>query len=150
MTFPTADFTLKRRFSISQDALWHVLTDPREREAWGAPDDSMVLVLETADLREDGHERHRCGPADAPEFTVDTRWYRLDGPNGACFSETLTFQGMRAFTSLVTYRLATDGSGTQLEVHVAITSFDDEAVFAEVEAGWTSALDRLQTRTIAA
>ena len=150
MTFPTADFTLKRRFSISQDALWHVLTDPHEREAWGAPDDSMVLVLETADLREDGHERHRCGPAEAPEFTVDTRWYRLDGPKGACFSETLTFQGMRTFTSLVTYRLATDGSGTQLEVHVAVTSFDDETVFAEVEGGWRSALDRLQARSIAA
>ena len=150
MTFPTAHFTLKRRFSIPQDALWHVLTDPREREAWGAPDDSMVLVVETADLREDGHERHRCGPAEAPEFTVDTRWYRLDAPNGACFSETLTFQGMRTFTSLVTYRLATEGSGTQLDVHVAVTSFDDETIFAEVEGGWSSALDRLQARAVVA
>ena len=150
MPFPTADFTLTRRFSVPQSALWHILTDPHEREAWGAPDESMILTVERADLREDGQERHRCGPAEAPEFIVDTRWYRLDGPHGACFTETLTFQGARAFTSLVTYRLATEGPGTVLEVHVAITSFDDESVFAEVEGGWTSALDRLQNRAVAA
>jgi uncharacterized protein YndB with AHSA1/START domain len=150
MTFPTSEFTLERSFALPQDALWHILTDPKEREAWGTPDESMVLTVEKADLREDGHERHRCGPAEAPEFTVDTRWYRLEAPRAACFTESLTFQGMRTFTSLVTYRLATEGTGSKLEVHVAVTSFDDETVFAEVEGGWTSALDRLQARLVSA
>lgn len=150
MTFPTAEFSLTRDFALSQDALWHVLTDPKEREAWGTPDESMVLTMERADLREDGQERHRCGPAEAPEFYVDTRWYRLDGPHAACFTETLTFQGARAFTSLVTYRLTADGAGSRLEVNVAVTSFDGEEAIAEVKDGWTSALDRLQARLIAA
>ena len=150
MPFPTADFSLTRRFGISQDALWHILTDPKEREAWGAPDESMVLVMEKNDLRDDGREVHRCGPADDPMFTVDTRWYRLAAPADACFTETLTFQGARAFTSLVTYHLAADGAGSTLDVHVAVTSFDGDEVFGEVEAGWTSALDRLQARLVAA
>lgn len=150
MTFPTAEFSIERTFAVSQDALWHVLTDPKEREAWGAPDESMVLQIERADLREDGHERHRCGPAEAPMFFVDTRWYRLDAPHAACFTESLTFEGARAFTSLVTYRLSAQGTGAVLEVHVAVTSFDGEDAFAEVQDGWTSALDRLVARLNAA
>lgn len=150
MTFPTADFTLSRSFGLSPDTLWHLLTDSKEREAWGVPDDSMVLVMERADLRVDGHERHRCGPADAPDFLVDTRWYALNAPWGACFTETLIVGDARAFTSLVTYRLSQSGAGTALEVHVAVTSFDGPDAFAEVEAGWTNALDRLQARHVIA
>ena len=150
MPFATTNFTLSRRFGISQDALWHILTDPKEREAWGAPDENTTLVMEKADLREDGHELHRCGPAEAPEFSVETRWYKLDRPHAACFTETLTFQGARAFTSLVTYHLTTEGTGASLEVDIALVSFDGEEVFGEVEAGWTSALDRLQAKLVTA
>lgn len=150
MTFPTAEFTLNRSMPLAPGALWHILTDPKEREAWGAPDESMVLTVETSDMREGGFDRHRCGPVEEPMFFVETRWYRLETGQAACFTETVIFEGARAFTSLVTYRLAQEGTGTALEVNVAVTSFDDESVFAEVEGGWTGALDRLQSKLVAA
>ena len=147
MTPATGQFTLRRQFQTPREELWTNLTDPQARAAWGAPSDDHVLHLETADLREDGHERHRCGPADAPEYTVDTRWYKLEKPDYAAFTETLTFGGARVSVSLVTYDLETDPEGTRLEVGITVVSFEGPEMIEEHKSGWTSALAQLQTRT---
>ena len=84
MTPVTGHFTLDRSFAVGPDRLWTLLTDPKMREAWGAPNDDQLLVVEQSDLREGGADRHRCGPADAPDFEIDTNWYRLAAPQAAC------------------------------------------------------------------
>ncbi|MFA8388073.1 MAG: SRPBCC domain-containing protein [Pelagibaca sp.] len=143
MTAPIATFRLTRSIKASQDRLWHLLTDPKSRELWGAPTDEAVLVLETTDLREGGQDRHRCGPADNPEFTVDTHWYHLDTPTRACFSETVMAGGQRFGVSLVTYVLAPEDSATTLTVDVAVASMTGEDMQDDFQSGWTSGLDRL-------
>lgn len=142
MTIATLDF--ERGFDLPPARLWHLLTDAGMREAWGAPTDDARLVMEETDLRQGGLERHRCGPADAPDFTVETRWYHLDPHTTACFTETVDVAGMRLFTSLVTYRLHARGTGTCLNIDIAISSFTGEDAEPDVRAGWTSALARLE------
>lgn len=145
MTNPaTGNFTLTRDFGIAPDDLWHLLTDPETRAGWSAPSDSDVLTLDAQDLREGGTDRHRCGPAEAPDYTVDTRWYRLEAPALACFSETVEAGGMRIATSLVTYGLAETATGSALQVIVHVSSFVGDEALADFETGWTSALNRLQ------
>ena len=122
MTPHTSHFRLARSFAIAPDRLWVLLTDGRARETWGAPSDSAVLVLEIEDLREGGQERHRCGPAEAPEFVVDTHWYHLDGPTLACFTETVSAGGQRFAVTLVTYALADAPGGTHLTVDVGLSA----------------------------
>ena len=143
MTFPTAQFQLTRHFTAGADRLWHLLTDPKSRKAWSGPSDDDVLHLDAADLREGGEDLHRCGPADAPSYTVATRWYRLDGPQAACFTETVEAQDTRIATSLVTYGLIAEGAQTRLTVSVNTVSFVGVDALADFEAGWTAALDRL-------
>ena len=147
MTVATGSFTLSRSFKVSKDRLWHLLTDPEARQAWGAPSDEMVLEIDKADLREDGEDRHRCGPKDNPEFIVDTRWYRLAGPDVAAFTETLIFQGQRASVSLVSYALTGDDANSAVTIEVSVTSFEGPEMIGEHEHGWTGALDRLQRQT---
>ncbi|MCI5112248.1 MAG: SRPBCC domain-containing protein [Marivita sp.] len=144
MTAPIATFRLTRTIATPQDRLWHLLTDSKSRELWGAPSDDAVLVLETTDLREGGQERHRCGPADNPEFTVDTHWYHIDAPTRACFTETVIAGGQRFGVSLVTYVLAPDDPATTLTVDVAVASMTGEDMQGDFDAGWTSGLDRLE------
>jgi len=144
MTAPIATFRLTRSIKASQDRLWHLLTDAKSRELWGAPTDEAVLVLETADLREGGQERHRCGPADNPEFTVDTHWYHLDAPARACFTETVTAGGQRFGVSLVTYVLEAAGPATILIVDVAVASMTGDDMQEDFQFGWNSGLDRLE------
>ncbi len=143
MTLAQASFQLTRSFRCTPDKLWHLLTDPKAREVWSGPSDDDVLTADRADLREGGQDLHRCGPAEAPAYTVETRWYRLDAPQAACFSETVDAEGMRIGTSLVTYQITAEDGGTVLTVDVTTVSFVGEEALGDFKVGWTSALDRL-------
>ena len=145
-------FELERRYGISPDRLWRLLTDPAMRAKWGAPSEGTVLAVEKADLRVGGEEKHRCGPAEAPEFEVATRWYRLDAPSLAAFTETLIIGEECLATSLVTYRLEAEGDGSSLGVAVAVSSFTGPEAPAEFHGGWEGGLanlDRLVTEELA-
>lgn len=137
----TLEFT--RELPLTPEKLWPLLVDPGHREVWGAPEEGMVLTMENADTREGGRERHRCGPAEAPDFLVETRWYRLAGPDMAVFTETLFVGDDRIFTSLVTYGVSAFGDGAVLNVTVAVSSFTGPEAFDEIEAGWTGGLANL-------
>lgn len=150
MSTSFATFNIHRQFTCSQDRLWHLLTDPTSREAWGGPADDHVLHVEHADVREGGEDLHRCGPAEAPEYTVATRWYRLDAPNLACFTETVDAGGARIATTLCTYTVSATDTGVLLDLDVAVSSFVGPEALADFESGWTSALARLEDMTRAA
>lgn len=144
MSTDTGHFALTRSLPLSQDRLWHVLTDAKMREAWGAPSEGTVLEMEKTDFRVGGLEKHRCGPAEAPEFTVDTRWYRIDGPQDAVFTETVHVGGHAIATTLVTYRVTPEDTGTRLDVAVAVSSFTGEEAAGEFKAGWEAGLANLE------
>jgi len=142
MTTDTGTFDFDRRYLLPPDRMWHLMTDPAMREKWGAPGDH-VLTIVTADLRVGGTDRHRCGPADAPEFEVETRWYRLDALTDAVFTEVIEAGGMTLGASLVTYRLAPDGPGTRLWVTVAASSYVGAEMMDEFRSGWSGGMNNL-------
>lgn len=143
MTLATAQFQIQRQFNTSQDKLWNLLTDPEARSKWGGPNDDDVLLMDYHDIQEGGRDQHRCGPKENPAYTVQTDWFRIDGPGFACFTETVDAEGMRIATSLVTYALASKTGGTELLVDVYVSSFVGPEALPDFEAGWTSALARL-------
>ncbi|WP_299613370.1 SRPBCC domain-containing protein [uncultured Tateyamaria sp.] len=144
MSTDTGHFELTRTLPMTPDKLWHVLTDAKMRETWGAPEEGMVLTMEVSDFRVGGSETHRCGPADAPDFTVDTRWYRIDAPHDAAFTETVHIGGDTIATTLVTYRLSAEGTGSRLDVAVAVSSFTGPDADGEFKAGWEAGLANLE------
>lgn len=144
MTTDTGSFALTRDFGLGPDQLWHLLTDGQMRAGWSAPGEGMALTMESADLRVGGYERHRCGPPEAPEFRVETRWYRLDGPTDAAFTETVTVQDAAIATTLVTYRLTPSGTGTRLDVAVQVSSFCGPDAMGEFQGGWEAAMSNLE------
>ncbi len=143
MSPDTGTFDLTRSLPLPPDRLWPLLTDPHHRDHWGAPSDGTVLVTEVSDLRIGGQDRHRCGPADAPDFTVLTRWYHLEAPARAVFTETLDIGGTAIFTSLVTYVLRPTADGTDLALTVALASFTGADAMPDVRDGWTGGLANL-------
>ncbi|MCB4380009.1 hypothetical protein FZX02_05975 [Synechococcus sp. MU1644] len=144
MTTDTGHFELTRTFPLTPDRLWHVLTDAEMRGTWNAPGEGMVMTLQTSDFRVGGLETHHSGPADAPEFTVDTRWYRIDGPHDAAFTETVNMGEGAIATTLVTYRITPDGAGSKLDVAVAVSSFAGPDADGEFKAGWEAGLANLE------
>lgn len=149
MSLDTSSFNLHRTLPLSPDRLWEVMTDPKHREAWGGPDAETVLVIDKADVRVGGQDRHRCGPADAPDFVIDTRWYDLAAPDRAVFTETLIIGGEALCTSLVTYSLTAAGTGTDLGVTVAVSSFSGPETLEDFKQGWGGGLDNLERHVAA-
>jgi uncharacterized protein YndB with AHSA1/START domain len=143
MTTDTGAFDFHRQMPLSPDQLWHVVTDADLRGQWTAPSEGMTLNAKITDLSVGGIERHVCGPADSPEFEVETRWYRLDGPNDAAYTETVEIGGSAIATNLVTYRIAATETGSELFVHVAVTSFCGPEAASEFKAGWENGLQNL-------
>ncbi|THH36077.1 hypothetical protein E4Z66_13540 [Aliishimia ponticola] len=143
MTTDTHQFDLHRSLPVPPERLWQLLTDAKLREQWGAPSEGTVLTVITSDLRVGAEERHRCGPADAPEFEVTTRWYRLDAPHDAVFTETVHVAGETIATSLVTYRVSPEAGGARLSVTVAVSSFVGPEAGAEFHSGWEAGLNNL-------
>jgi uncharacterized protein YndB with AHSA1/START domain len=144
MSTDTAEYHFARDFTLPPAQLWHLLTDAQMRESWSGPGEGMIMTAVTTDLRRHGIERQRCGPADAPEFEVETRWHRVDAPNDAVFTESIEAGGQDIATSLVTYRLLDTAPGSTLHVTVAVSSFVGPEASAEFQAGWDTALSSLE------
>ena len=143
MPTDTDTFTFDRAMPLSPSRLWSLLTDPKMREIWSAPGD-LTLDVVSADTQLGGVDHHRCGPEDAPEFEVETRWYNLEEPQAASFTEVIEAGGMRLGASLVTYALAETPSGTDLSITVAVTSFVGPEMIGEFNAGWSGAVEKLE------
>jgi uncharacterized protein YndB with AHSA1/START domain len=144
MSTDTAEFTFARRFTITPAELWHLLTDAEMRQHWNAPAEGQVLTLTQSSFEVGGTERHICGSAEAPEFEVETRWYRIEAPTDAVFTETVEAGGERIATSLVTYRVSEKDTGTDLSVTVAVSSFVGPDAAGDFRDGWESALTNLE------
>lgn len=143
MSLDTGSFDLKRSLPLDAATLWDVMTDPKHRENRGAPTEATVLTMERTDLRVGGSERHRCGPEEAPDFGVDTRWYHLDAPGRAAFTETVVIGEDAIFTSLISYVLSPNECTTELCVTVALSSFCGPDALQDVKAGWGGGLANL-------
>lgn len=144
MKTDTAELTFTRELPLTPDRLWPVLTDAAMRDRWSAPSESEVMITEATDVREGGIDRQRCGPKEAPEFVVETRWYRLAPPSALIFTELLEVGGERISVSLVTYRLTEAAVGTELSITVAISSFVGPEMFDEYSSGWQGGLNNLE------
>lgn len=144
MSNAQGQFTLERQVAARPETLWHILTDAKQREVWGAPSDEHVLTLDYSDVVEGGADRHRCGPKEKPEFVVDTRWYLLSAPRVAAFTERLHASEGSWSVSLVGYELTPKDGGTHLKIDVSVLSFEGAEMIGEHEGGWTSSLERLQ------
>lgn len=141
----TKTLEFKRSLPLAPARLWPLLTDARHREVWGAPEEGMTMTADIVDTQEGGYERHRCGAAEAPDFLIDTRWYKLLAPDLAAFTETLVVGDETHFTSLVTYDVAANGAGSDLTVTVAVSAFTGPEAFEEIEQGWNGGLANLET-----
>jgi len=143
MSTDTDQFTYTRTYALPPVQLWHLLTDADMRAAWGCPDPDIALTPTKTDLTVGGTDVQRAGPEDTPAFEVTTRWYNLNAPTDVVFTEVIHAEGADLGASLVTYRIAEDGTGSALAVTVAVTSFVGPEMIGEFNAGWDGGMANL-------
>ena len=144
MPTDTDTFTFTRDFPVEPTRMWTLLTHVDFRSELGAPHDGMTLTTLSEDFTVGGTERHRCGPEDAAEFEVETRWYHIAPPEVLVYSETIEAGGARLGASLVTTKLeAGAAGGTTVDFTVAVSSFVGPEMMEEFKSGWEGGLIKL-------
>ena len=139
----TDTFTYNRDFACSADHLWSLITDVNQRAKWGSPDDGSVLETLATDFQVGGVDKQRCGPAENPEFEVQTRWYNIDAPTTVVYTEVIEAGGMALGASLVTIQLQGDEKSSTASFNVAVSSFVGPEMIAEFKSGWDGGMAKL-------
>lgn len=141
MDFDT--ITLTRDIACPPDRLFHLLTDRKARETWGAPGEGIVVIIDAFDMRPGGREVSRCGPAENPEFKVVSDFHVIDAPHRLICTESLDFGQGPASVSLITQTVAAGGKGSLLTVTLQIASLIGPDMAADYRTGWNGGLDNL-------
>lgn len=134
--------TLERDIACAPERLFHVMTDRDLRQAWSAPNDESVVIIDTFDCRPGGREETRCGPKEAPEFNTVGDFHVVT-PGFLSFTETLVVGGQTMSIALCSHEIAESGAGSRLRVTLQITSLAGADLFDDYRGGWSAALDNL-------
>lgn len=137
MTPTHACFELWRTLATPPTRIWHALTDPAARAAWGPPSPDEVVIFDATDVRED-----RPPPLRPPRRARNACRDPLAAtrrPGNRQLNRNVEARRV----SLVTYALTATDSGTELATHVAVSSFVGDDLAQAHRTGWTHALDNL-------
>lgn len=138
--FATLDF--QRNLRAAPNAVFAALVTAEARAIWGAPDEGFVVqIIDPIDAAPGLREISRVGPADNPYVTVHTDWIVIEAPLRLVYAETLLAEEETLGVTLAIAELSATEGGTQLDLHLDLTSFGGAEVMDEVQSGWTHALD---------
>ena len=141
-----ADFetlTLTRRMACPPERLFALMTDREARRAWGAPNDTDVVVIDSFDLRPGGQETAHCGPKEAPDYNTITDFHVIAAPATLVSTETLVIGGETLSVSLCTAEVTAEDAGSLLTVTLQIASLGGPDMVEGYREGWTGALENL-------
>ena len=134
----------ERQLAAQPDRVFEALISPQDRMAWGPPDVSSVVLIDTPESpAPGGRELSRVGPRENPYVDVATDWVVIEPSTRLIYAETLSAEGAVLATSLATYELAQSETGTDLRATIHLANFAGPEMMPEIEGGWTHAFDAL-------
>jgi len=138
-----ATLVFERSIPAMTDQVFAAYSDITVRKKWGAPSDNTALIYDKADFREGGEDVFRCGPKSNPNIHGVTRYLDIVANRHIVSSETITIDGRRLCTSLITLELNTEGDHTKLKSTTQLVSFIGQEMVRGHENGTNASLDNL-------
>lgn len=135
--------TLERSYAASPQRVFHAWANPEIRRIWGSPSDEVEIRNEAADFRVGGEDIQSCLVEGHPVATVYGRYHDIVPDARIVYTEVIRDDVQLQGMSLVSAEFIAEGTGTRLVVTLQTIAVDGSELLAEVEIGWTSALDRL-------
>lgn len=134
--------TFDRTYAAPAARVFAAWADPEARAQWSVPA-GAALAYETADFRQGGLDRARCGSPDDMRDVIETRYVSIAPPRHIVFTEQVTAEGKPQSASVVTVALqAAEGGGTRLGLTIQLTAVDP-TIHEGNHEGWTIVLDQL-------
>ena len=135
--------TLERTYDASPARTFHAWADPDIRRAWGSPSDEVEICNEAADFRVGGEDVQTCLVGGEAVATVVGRYHDIVPDKRIVYTEIISDPAALMGMSLVSAEFIAQGRGTRLVLTLQTVAVDGSDLLEGVEAGWSSALDRL-------
>ncbi|MFN4183827.1 MAG: SRPBCC domain-containing protein [Hyphomonas sp.] len=142
--------TLERTYAASPERTFHAWANPDLRRVWGAPSDEVEIRNDASDFRVGGEDIQTCLVEGHPVATVVGRYHDIVPDARIIYTEVIRDEAQLQGMSLVSAEFIAEGKGTRLVVTLQTLAVDGSDLLAEVELGWTSALDRLGSLLVTA
>ena len=136
--------TFERQLKKPPATVFKAFADPEARGVWSPPTPELNMTFSETDFRPGGRDLCVCGPGPAEGVTVETMYHAIVDGQQIVMTEIIGTPDGAETVALVTTEFAARGPGTDLRVTVQGVSLGDEDGLAEMEGGWTAALENLE------
>ena len=138
-------FIIERTYRAPPEGVFAAWADPGACKRWALPAEGLALAFEQTEFRVGGSDISRCGPADAMTYRIVAQYADIVGDPRIVFTETIEDAGKRLSSALVTVELHPEPASTRQRLTVQIAAIDEMDIIDGNKAGWSAALDNLET-----
>lgn len=135
--------TLERTYGAGPARVFRAWEDPDVRRIWGSPSDEVTIRNDAADFRVGGEDIQSCMVEGEAVATVVGRYLDIVPESRIVYSESISEGETLLGVSLVSAEFIAAGSGTRMVLTLQTVAVDGSDLLEGVEAGWSSALERL-------
>ena len=135
--------TMERVYSASPARVFDAWADADKRRLWGSPSDEIEVRNDAADFRRGGEDVQACLVEGEVVAIVKGRYHDIVPDARIIYTEVISEPTALLGMSLVSAEFIASGTGTRLVLTLQTVAVDGSDLLEGVEAGWTSALDRL-------
>ncbi len=141
---------MERTYAASPARVFRAWADPEVRRVWGSPSDEVQIRNDAADFRVGGEDVQSCMVGGDVVARVVGRYHDIVPDQRIIYTEVISEPGTLQGMSLVSAEFIAAGSGTRLVLTLQTVAVDGSDLLEGVEAGWSSALDRLASQFVEA
>lgn len=138
-----ATIVMERTYSASPARVFAAWSDIEARKRWSAPAENIRIEYEAADFREGGKDVSRCIEPGNADYVATVNYIDIRKDQRLVFAEDVAHGEKRVSAALISMELTPREGDTRLALTMQIASFDDAAMEAGYQFGWSAALDNL-------
>lgn len=136
--------TMERRLSASPTRVFAAWVDPEQRKAWSSPSDEIDMRIDAADFSVGGEDVTTCLAGGEAVAIVRGRYHDIVPDKRIVYTEIIASMEATEGACLVSAEFLPEGEGTRLVITLQTVALDGSALLEEAQAGWGSALIRLE------
>jgi uncharacterized protein YndB with AHSA1/START domain len=138
-----ATIVMERTYNATPARVFAAWSDVEARKRWSSPADNIRIEYESADFREGGRDVSRCIEPSNDDYVATVTYLDIRKDQRIVFAEDVVHGEKRVSAALISMVLTPQVSATHLSLTLQIASFDDAAMEAGYQFGWSAALDNL-------
>jgi len=140
LSHETVDF--ERHYDAPPERVFAAWADSVAMSRWAVPGPEFGLHYEQSEFRVGGRDVARCGATNDLKYRAEVLYLDIVDNDRIVFAETIREAGKPLCASLVSVSIATNGTGTRLNVTCQITEFVD-GMAQGYRDGYGATLDNL-------